>query len=61
MRYPERAQQLGVDPEEPARWRQAAHNMLVPYDEALGVHPRPRSSPSTPSGTSPGPTASDIR
>jgi alpha,alpha-trehalose phosphorylase len=39
-RHPERARQLGVGPEEPAAWRDAARAMLVPYDEALGVHPQ---------------------
>jgi alpha,alpha-trehalose phosphorylase len=39
-RHPERARQLGVGPEEAAAWRAAARAMLVPYDEALGVHPQ---------------------
>ncbi|HZA90271.1 MAG TPA: glycoside hydrolase family 65 protein [Solirubrobacterales bacterium] len=39
-RYPDRARGLGVDPEEAAGWRDAAEAMLVPYDEALGVHPQ---------------------
>jgi alpha,alpha-trehalose phosphorylase len=39
-RHPERARELGVGPEEPATWREAAQAMLVPYDEALGVHPQ---------------------
>jgi alpha,alpha-trehalose phosphorylase len=39
-RYPDRARQLGVDPEESASWRDAADSMSVPYDEALGVHPQ---------------------
>jgi alpha,alpha-trehalose phosphorylase len=39
-RYPDRARGLGVDPEEAAAWRDAAQAMLVPYDEALGVHPQ---------------------
>jgi alpha,alpha-trehalose phosphorylase len=37
-RYPDRARQLGVDPEEAASWRDAAKAVLVPYDEARGVH-----------------------
>jgi alpha,alpha-trehalose phosphorylase len=39
-RYPDRARQLGVDPEESASWRDAADSMSIPYDEALGVHPQ---------------------
>ncbi|HLL98655.1 MAG TPA: glycosyl hydrolase family 65 protein, partial [Rubrobacteraceae bacterium] len=39
-RRPERAQELGVGPEEVAAWREAAQGMLIPYDEALGVHPQ---------------------
>ena len=39
-RYPDRAQELGIDPEEAAAWRDAAKATLVPYDEALGVHPQ---------------------
>jgi len=39
-RNPERAQELGVDPEEAASWQEAAQAMLVPYDEKLGVHPQ---------------------
>lgn len=37
-RHPDRARQLGAGPEEAAGWRDAARNMFVPYDEALGVH-----------------------
>jgi alpha,alpha-trehalose phosphorylase len=37
-RYPDRARQLGVDPEEAASWRDAAEAVLIPYDESLGVH-----------------------
>ena len=36
--YPDRARELGVDPEEAAAWRDAAAAMSVPYDAALGVH-----------------------
>jgi alpha,alpha-trehalose phosphorylase len=39
-RHPERAHELGVDPEEAASWRDAAEAMLVPYDGVLGVHPQ---------------------
>jgi alpha,alpha-trehalose phosphorylase len=38
--YPDRAQQLGVDAEEAASWRDAAKQMHIPYDERLGVHPQ---------------------
>jgi alpha,alpha-trehalose phosphorylase len=34
----ELARELGVDEEETAGWRDAADRMVVPYDEALGVH-----------------------
>src|SRR5215210_3537016 len=39
-RHPERAKELDVGPDEAAAWRDAAEAMLVPYDEALGVHPQ---------------------
>jgi alpha,alpha-trehalose phosphorylase len=39
-RQPERAVELGVTDEEAASWRDAADAMMVPYDEALGVHPQ---------------------
>ncbi len=39
-RQPARATELGVDAEEMASWRDAADRMLIPYDEALGVHPQ---------------------
>jgi alpha,alpha-trehalose phosphorylase len=39
-RYPDRAEELGVDAEEAASWRDAADKMHVPYDERLGVHPQ---------------------
>jgi alpha,alpha-trehalose phosphorylase len=39
-RHPERARELQVDPEEAAAWRDAAEAILIPYDEALGVHPQ---------------------
>jgi alpha,alpha-trehalose phosphorylase len=37
-RHPDRAQALGVDAEEAASWRDAAHAVVVPYDESLGIH-----------------------
>jgi alpha,alpha-trehalose phosphorylase len=37
---PDKAEELGVDAEESASWRNAASNMMIPYDEALGVHPQ---------------------
>jgi alpha,alpha-trehalose phosphorylase len=37
-RYMHRAAELGVDAEEAASWRDAAAKMVIPYDEALGVH-----------------------
>ena len=39
-RHPDRAAALGVDEEETASWRDAAQAMVIPYDEALGVHPQ---------------------
>ncbi len=39
-RYPDRARELGVDAEESGRWRDAAQEMVIPYDEALGVNPQ---------------------
>lgn len=38
--HPDRARELGAGPEEAAGWHDAARNMFVPYDEALGVHPQ---------------------
>ena len=37
-RHREAARELGVTPEELARWRAAAEHMVVPFDEELGVH-----------------------
>jgi alpha,alpha-trehalose phosphorylase len=37
-RHEDAADGLGVTPEEVASWRDAADHMVVPYDEALGVH-----------------------
>jgi len=36
-RYPERATELGVDAREIAAWRDAADNIVVPFDAELGV------------------------
>jgi len=36
-RHPDRAAELGVTAEEVAAWERAAGNVVVPYDEALGV------------------------
>jgi alpha,alpha-trehalose phosphorylase len=38
-RHLSRAQAIGVDHGEAARWRAAAAAMHIPYDERLGVHP----------------------
>ncbi len=37
-RHPRRAAELGVDDEEAAAWRDAAKAIVIPHDEALGVH-----------------------
>jgi alpha,alpha-trehalose phosphorylase len=39
-RHPRHAATLGADLEEAASWRDAAEDMIVPWDEALGVHPQ---------------------
>jgi alpha,alpha-trehalose phosphorylase len=39
-RHPERATALRVDSEEAASWRDAAAEMVIPFDEKLGVHPQ---------------------
>ena len=39
-RHPRRAAELGAGLEEAAAWRDAAENMVVPWDDALGVHPQ---------------------
>lgn len=38
VRHVERAEELGVDDEETAAWRDAAARIAVPYNETLGVH-----------------------
>jgi alpha,alpha-trehalose phosphorylase len=42
-RHPRHAAALGVNDEEAASWRDAAQAVLIPYDEALGVHPQAES------------------
>ena len=39
-RHPREAGVLGVDEEEMAGWRDAAADMLIPYDSALKIHPQ---------------------
>jgi len=39
-RHPRHAAELGADLEEAAAWRDAARDMVVPWDDALGVHPQ---------------------
>ncbi len=39
-RYGDEARELDVDREEMASWRDAADNMVVPYDDHLRVHPQ---------------------
>ncbi|HEY1916589.1 MAG TPA: glycosyl hydrolase family 65 protein [Streptosporangiaceae bacterium] len=39
-RLPEAAGKLGVTTEEAAAWRDAAANIMIPYDERLEVHPQ---------------------
>jgi alpha,alpha-trehalose phosphorylase len=38
--HPRHAAALGANLEEAATWRDAARDMLIPWDEALGVHPQ---------------------
>jgi alpha,alpha-trehalose phosphorylase len=42
-RHGDAADDLGVDHEEVASWRDAAEAMTIPYDEELGVHPQSES------------------
>jgi alpha,alpha-trehalose phosphorylase len=37
-RHPDEARELGVDHEELAVWRDAAEQMVIPFDDKLGVH-----------------------
>jgi alpha,alpha-trehalose phosphorylase len=39
-RHPRHAAALGADFEEAAAWRDAADDILIPWDERLGVHPQ---------------------
>jgi alpha,alpha-trehalose phosphorylase len=39
-RHPDVAEALGVDPDEVAGWRAAAHGIVVPWDDEQGVHPQ---------------------
>ena len=39
-RHPQAAAELSVDPQEAAAWRAAARDMVLPWDERLGVHPQ---------------------
>jgi alpha,alpha-trehalose phosphorylase len=39
-RHPRHAAAFGADLEEAAGWRDAARDMVVPWDESLGVHPQ---------------------
>ena len=39
-RHPRHAAELGADFEEAAAWRDAAEDMVVPWDDDLGVHPQ---------------------
>ena len=39
-RHPRRARALGVDEEEMASWRDAAEDMLIPYDTVREIHPQ---------------------
>jgi alpha,alpha-trehalose phosphorylase len=39
-RHPHRAAELEVNEEEAASWRDAASKIVIPYDEALEVHPQ---------------------
>jgi alpha,alpha-trehalose phosphorylase len=38
IRHPDRARELGADVEEAASWRDAADDIVIPYDRDLGVH-----------------------
>ena len=39
-RHPRHAAEFGADLEEAAAWRDAARTVVVPWDDALGVHPQ---------------------
>jgi alpha,alpha-trehalose phosphorylase len=36
--HPQRASEVGAEPEEAAIWRAAARAMVIPWDETLGIH-----------------------
>jgi alpha,alpha-trehalose phosphorylase len=40
VRHPRHAAAFGADLEEAAAWRDAARDIVVPWDDALGVHPQ---------------------
>jgi alpha,alpha-trehalose phosphorylase len=40
VRHPAEAATLGADLEEAASWRDAAEDIVIPYDDALAVHPQ---------------------
>ena len=40
QRHPDQAAAFGVNAEESASWRDAAADMVIPYDPKLGVHPQ---------------------
>ena len=42
-RHPRHAAALGADFEEAAAWRDAARDMVIPWDDELGVHPQSES------------------
>jgi alpha,alpha-trehalose phosphorylase len=42
-RHPDEAHELGVDVEETASWRDAANDIVIPYDDHLQVHPQDES------------------
>ena len=46
------AASFGADYEEAAGWRDAARDIVIPWDDDLGVHPQSEGSPATGSGTS---------
>ncbi len=39
-RLPRAAAELGADLEEAAAWREAARDIVIPWDETLGIHPQ---------------------
>ena len=39
-KHPAEAAELGVELEEAAGWRDAARDMVIPWNEALGIHPQ---------------------